>query len=126
MQWHVPNEWIIFQFRFDNTVLNQQTTSIHWSNARIAVLQKALNVVAITRIILGADVELPTPQKLEWGTATVVRIAEANQSGLSWSRGRTRYLGDILATAATVTNEFCLGETQEDYQRLPQSLYQFY
>ena len=25
---------------------------------------------------------------------------------------RARYLGDILATAATVTNEFCLGETQ--------------
>ena len=31
----------------------------------------------------GADVELSTPQKLEWGAATAVGIAEANQSGLS-------------------------------------------
>ena len=31
----------------------------------------------------GADVELSTPQKLEWGAATAVEIAEANQSGLS-------------------------------------------
>ena len=46
------------------------------------------------------------------GAPTAVGIAEANQSGLSWSRGRRRYLGDILATAAIVTNEFCLGETQ--------------
>ena len=46
------------------------------------------------------------------GAATAVEIAVANQFGLSWSRGRTRYLGDILATAATVANEFCLGETQ--------------
>ena len=46
------------------------------------------------------------------GAATDVGIAETNQSGLSWSRGRMRYLGDILATAATVTNKLCLGETQ--------------
>ena len=63
-------------------------------------------------LLRGADVELSTPQKLEWGAATAVGIADANQSGLSCSRGRTRYLGDILATAATVTNKFCLGETQ--------------
>ena len=67
---------------------------------------------------IGADVELPTPQKLEWGAATAAGIAEANQSGLSWSRGRKRYLGDILATAATVTNEFCLGETQRTISKL--------
>ena len=31
----------------------------------------------------GAEVELSTPQKLEWGAATAVEIAEANQSDLS-------------------------------------------
>ena len=37
----------------------------------------------VTYMIVGADVELSTPQKLEWGAATAVGIAEANQSGLS-------------------------------------------
>ena len=60
----------------------------------------------------GADVELPTPQKLKRGAATAVGIAEAKLSGLCWSRNRKRYLGDILTMAATVTNVFCLSETQ--------------
>ena len=35
-------------------------------------------------LYIGADVELSTLQKLEWGAATAVGIiAEANQSGLS-------------------------------------------
>ena len=75
-------------------------------------LRKSSKLIQKQQWLAGADVELPTPQKLEWGAATAVGIAEAIQFGLSWSRGRTRYLGDILATAATVTNEFCLGETQ--------------
>ena len=45
--------------------------------------------------------------------ANAVEIAEANQSGLSRSRDRRRYLENILATSATVTNEFCLGETEK-------------
>ena len=54
--------------------------------------------------VFGADLELPAnTAEIGVGAATAVGIAEANQSGLSWSRGRRPYLGDILATAATVT-----------------------
>ena len=58
MHWHAPNEWMDFHFRCSTIqplnllYLNQLTTSTHWNDAQIPVLQKAVNVSAITRIIM--------------------------------------------------------------------------